>query len=83
MAGSYAANKRWRLTHPAKRQEGKKRNYASSATNNANNYQHYTPREDTLILTSPLTDRELHRVIGRSVQAIQIRRSKLKKSEVI
>ena len=81
MAGSYAANKRWRLTHPAKRQAGKKRNYDLSATNNANNYQHYTTREDTLILTSRLTDRELHRVIGRSVQAIQIRRCKLKKQK--
>ena len=82
MAGSYAANKKWKLKHPAKCLEGKKRNYATTAGNNANYYQEYTTREDTLILDSPLTDRQLHHIIGRSVQAIQVRRCKLKKTTV-
>jgi hypothetical protein len=82
MGWSRAANKRWRVKHPAKNREGKKRNYASTATNNPNYRQEYTTREDTLILTSPLTDRQLHFEIGRSVQAIQARRCKLKKPEV-
>jgi len=81
MAGSYAANKKWKLKHPEKNLESKKRNYATTARNNINHYQEYTIREDTLILDSPLTDRELHHVIGRSVQAIQVRRCKLKKAE--
>jgi hypothetical protein len=83
MSWSHAANKRWKLKHPEKHREGKKRNYASTARNNPNHHQEYTIREDKLILNSPLTDRELHHEIGRSVQAIQVRRSKLKKIKII
>jgi hypothetical protein len=82
MAGSYAANKRWKLKHPKKNLESKKRNYATTARNNPNHDQIYTTAEDTLILDSPLTDRELHHIIGRSVQGIQVRRCKLKNATV-
>jgi len=76
---SYEINKRWRLRHPQKRNEGKKRNYATTSFGNANHRHHYTDHEDDLVLDPPGTDRELHKLIGRSVQSIQVRRSKLKK----
>lgn len=39
----------------------------------------WSSEEDELVLNSPLTDRELAEKMDRSVQAIQIRRCKLKK----
>ena len=52
------------------RNEQRKRNYALTAK--------YAPREWTLLEHS-ISDRELSEQIHRSVQAIQIRRSRLKK----
>lgn len=75
---AYVHSKAWRKKNPEKRNMERKRNYALSAKNNANRRQKYTTGVDTLILNSPLMDRELHYVIGRSVQAIQIRRTRLK-----
>lgn len=42
----------------------------------------WTPEEDKLLLDCILTDRELSKVIHHSVQAIQIRRSRLKKGDI-
>ena len=39
----------------------------------------YTNVEDSIICASGMTDREIHEEIGRSVSAIQIRRSVLRK----
>ena len=79
---SYANNKEWRAKNPDKRNEGKKRNYSKTARGNSNAGSIYTCAEDTLVLESSLTDRELHSIIGRSVQSIQDRRSRLKKIEI-
>lgn len=77
---SYQINKRWRIRHPHLRNEGKKRNYAKTAFNNRNNQYHYTDVEDYLVLNSSCIDRELHRILGRSVQSIQVRRWRLRKN---
>lgn len=73
-------NRRWKLRHPRRVYETKLANYASTAKNNPNRCQKYTCVEDDLILTYHLTDRRLHHIIGRSVQAIQVRRARLKGS---
>ena len=75
----YENNKLWRQLYPQKWNEMKKRNYSKTAVGNANHRQLYTDHEDSLILDPPGTDRELHKMIGRSIQAIQGRRVKLKK----
>ena len=41
----------------------------------------WTPEEDKAILVRSMTDIELSKVIKRSAQAIQIRRSRLKSSQ--
>lgn len=58
------------------RNKQRKRNYSRSA--------HYFPsewtnQEDALVLEHSITDRELSELIHHSVQAIQIRRCRLKK----
>lgn len=42
----------------------------------------YSKEEDERILAHDITDRELSKQIKRSVEAIQIRRSRLKKGQV-
>lgn len=66
----------WRLQHPQKRNEWRKRNY-SKTQNAKNNYKRWSPDEEELIINSNLTDFELSQQIGRSVQSIQVRRCKL------
>ena len=75
----YEWNKRWRQLYPQKWNEMKKKNYAQTAFRNPNHRCTYTNNEDSLVLDPPGTDRELHKIIGRSVQSIQVRRSTLKK----
>ncbi len=70
-------NKRWRAEHPDIWQAGKKK-YYDQFRPAINECQRYTDDEDALIIASELSDRELHEMLGRSVSAIQIRRSKLR-----
>jgi len=78
MAGNYKATKKWKKKNPEENAAHKKKNYASTAFDNINYKRRWCGEEDTLILNSPLTDRELHHQMGRSVQGIQVRRSRLK-----
>lgn len=68
----------WRLQHKDKRNEWRKRNY-NKTTNAINSNKHWSQKEEKLVLMSELTDFELAQIIGRSVQAIQLRRHKLTK----
>lgn len=60
-----------------KRNERRQRNYAQTA-GAPNTRAEWTEREDKLVLAHTIPDRELAEKIGRSVQAIQIRRSRIK-----
>lgn len=60
-----------------KRNERRQRNYAQTA-GAPNTRSEWTEREDRLVLAHAIPDRELAAQIGRSVQAIQIRRSRIK-----
>jgi len=78
----YKNHKAWRLRNPKIRNEGKKRNYNQTSNNNTNHYIRWNQYDDYLVLNSDMSDRDLHHVIGRSVQSIQVRRTKLKYSLV-
>lgn len=73
--------KRWRQRHPKQRSIMRQKNYAQTA-GPEKNYNWKTPwtiAEIKLIELARHTDRELHKLIGRSVQAIQMMRWKIKK----
>ena len=74
---SYESQKRWRLNNTEKRNAVRKRNYRSSAIGNINFKKNWDQEDDIKIIYSDLTDRQLHLEIGRSVQAIQMRRFKI------
>jgi len=78
--GSYKYNKIYRKKHPKKRKIERKRYYDrfSGKDINLNNRQPWTVSELKL-LNANITDRELHRLIGRSVKAIQVQRCRAKK----
>lgn len=74
----YKAHKKWRKTHPKTRNEGKKRHYAKSRVGARNKNARWNLQDETLILAEdrPI-DAKLAVTLGRSVQAIQVKRTKL------
>jgi len=76
----YEANKIYRKKYPGKWREEKNRYYKqfSGRDINFNHRQHWTISELKLLNTN-ITDRELHQLIGRSVKAIQVKRSRTRK----
>ncbi len=72
------ANKEWRKKNPTKQVELKKTYYSTRTTHSTNKGQFWMPGEITTI-TSPdrPSDQELAKVLCRSVQAIQVKRSKI------
>ena len=62
------------------RNEQRKRNYSQTAQYKRRDW---IPEEDEAVLKQDITDRELSKIISRSVQSIQIRRSRLKKEAEI
>lgn len=57
--------------------ESKKKNY-SQTVEAVNRRKHLVDKELLMILNHDISDRELSKIIGRSVQSIQTKRSKLK-----
>lgn len=55
----------------------RKKNYAKSRKNATFSGRNWNIRDIEIILNSPLSDREISKMIGRSVQAIQIKRSRV------
>ena len=62
------------------RNKQRKRNYAKGRINATNSKSRYTEKELLLILDHDITDAELSKLLGRSVESIQIKRARLKKS---
>jgi len=71
---SYRSNKKWRLAHTQKRNASRKRYYKQFQRNAIKKGKRWTYDEIDLILMSNDTDRKLQKELGRSVQAIQIKR---------
>ena len=73
MTKKYQYNKKWRIRHPDVRYAGKKR-YYQKTQNARNGRKPYMKTEVHLILDHKVPDTELSYMIGRSVQAIQMKR---------
>lgn len=73
---SYIHNKKWRLKNIPKRNEQRKRYYAKSSKEAYNNRRLWNYEDLKEIILHRFSDRILSTVLGRSVQAIQIRRSR-------
>lgn len=73
---TYADLDKWRRTKNAYF-----RRYYDKTTDAPNRGQGWTVEEERLVLEHSMSDHELSRLIGRSVKAIQIKRSKLRKGE--
>ena len=80
----YLANKRYRKSHPDYRNAERKKNYGTTGgpEKNPNHREEWTLREMHILRTWLSTDRALHLFIGRSVQAIQCMRHKLKEVSI-
>lgn len=79
MTKHYASHKAWRLANPEMRQAGKKRNYAKSRKTAVNCRKRWSFNEDLKIMAADkLADSVLAVELGRSTQAIEQRRHKLK-----
>lgn len=61
-----------------KRNEQRKKNYNQTRDSAYSAKQRWSNEEITLITSSTLSDREISKKIGRSVQAIQIKRNRIK-----
>lgn len=81
MTPGYLANKKHRKKYPERRNRERQRNYSTTAglKKNFNWGKPWTIKELQYLFISGLTDRELHSIIGRSVQAIQEQRYKIRK----
>ena len=73
------SNKIYRMKYPEKWNEEKKKYYRqfSGRKLNFNNRQPWTATEINIILNRIAKDRIIHKLIGRSVRAIQVKRSKI------
>lgn len=70
--------KTYNLKHPDKKKKHRRRNYLKGRKNDFRSGKHWTKKEIEIILHCKGNDRRLAHKIGRSVQAIQVRRSKIK-----
>ena len=77
---SYKNNKIWRKRRPKIWQKQKKRYHKQFVAGAFNGRQKYTTREDNMILNKKYLDRVIAKKIGRTVRAIQIRRTRLRKA---
>ena len=80
LTARYLANKRYRKKYPGRRAIERKKNYATTGgpEKNSNHREKWTIREMHILEAWLSSDRSLHLCIGRSVQAIQNMRHKLK-----
>ena len=77
----YEYQKKYKQTHKEKIYDLKRKYYSKTAYA-VNHKYNYTDEEIQMILDHNLTDTEIAKKIGRSVQAIQIKRSRLQKKGV-
>lgn len=82
MTIKYEANKKWRLANPEKRYKDRDKHYKRHMYTGTN-WKRYSPADEGLILTKMVNgkkylDREIAALIGRSLKAIHVKRTKLK-----
>lgn len=77
------ANNKWRAKYPEKRTELRKRNYGISRKTARNSKHFWSVYDLEAVVRHDVPDRELGKRIGRSVQAIQVMRSKMKTGKIV
>lgn len=77
MKTNYEYNKEWRKRNPDKRGVDRKRYYAQFQ-GAPNTRKPWTEAENLRVLAHDIPDRELAKELGRSVQAIQVHRGRIK-----
>lgn len=75
----YERNKKWRKNKPKIWKKIKDRYYKKSEATAFNSKQLWTIYDCNLILMMSFSDSKIARMIGRSVKAIQVQRTRLKK----
>ena len=75
---TYKHNKKWRLLHTEYRNKERKKYYAQFREIKRR-YRRWSTVDSDLIIMSMMSDRALHILLDRSVQAIQIKRYRLMK----
>ena len=78
---SYEYNKRYRYSHPSKRADERKK-YYDKYSDSPNSKKLWKEEELQMVLDHKVSDVELHKMLGRSVRAIQAMRTKLKNENV-
>ena len=79
MTKNYKHNKAWRIRHPDRRYAQKARYYRKHNINKSRSGHNWTRHEMVAITDSGRPgDVELSRLLSRSVEAIQVKRSKLR-----
>jgi hypothetical protein len=74
----YLRNKFWRLAHPKERYIGKARYYRKHRMGKINSRVKWTGPDIKIIMEHKIPDVALSKLLGRSVQAIQIKRNEVK-----
>lgn len=74
------ARRRWKREHPERSRESTHRVYRETAYA-PKHKQEWTDAEDRQVLARDMTDRDLSAKIGRSVQAIQVRRARIREDK--
>jgi hypothetical protein len=74
----YEANKRWRHNNPDRRKAGRKRRKDRTAFA-PNDHKEWTEAEQRMVLEHSIPDIELAAKLGRSEQAIQLKRVRIKR----
>lgn len=70
----YSTWKAWRRKHPGYRNQSRKRYYRKTAFS-SRYYHSWEPLEHSLVMAHKMPDSLLSKLIGRSVESIQVRRS--------
>ena len=78
---SYEYNKRYRYSHHSKRAIERKE-YYERHSDAPNSKKLWKEEELQMVLDNKVSDVELHKILGRSVRAIQAMRTKLKNENV-
>lgn len=75
----YPANKRWRRENRARYEKAKQRYYAQFVDGAFERYARWEPEDEARVVAHAVPDRELAAELGRTVQAIQVRRARIKR----
>lgn len=81
MTRAYEYNKTWRQRNPDKRYADKKNYYARGRDGDRNSGNRWTSAEMDLAMDHSISDRELAQKLGRSIQAVQVKRAKMVAAE--